>query len=440
MKREIQDKQLPSLENIIRIPELLAPAGTPEKLMTAVHYGADAVYLGGEQFSLRAKAGNFSMDEIGQGVVHSHTHGVKVYATVNIFANNEDLTAFSAYLMDLEAAGVDGLIVADPGILDLASRTVPGMPIHLSTQANVTNVASAQFWARQGVTRINLARELSLQEISEIKRRVNVEVEVFVHGALCISYSGRCMLSHYLTGRDANRGNCAHPCRFSYALVEEKRPGEYFPVEEDERGTYIFNAKDLCLLEMLPQLIAAGVDAIKIEGRMKSIFYVGAAVRVYRAALDYLRYLPAEDWKTPEAIRIPQELVDEVTRTGTRGRSKNFIEKSPGADDMMYESSRLDQKYEPVAVIRSVEDGIVLVEIRNTLHSGETIEYMARGMQIQALRVVRLLNKDGLLVDTAHPGDRQNWLHLMSDPPLENAEPHGILRRKKILPKNESSR
>ncbi len=230
------------------LPELLAPAGTYEKLVTAVHYGADAVYLGGKQFGLREKAGNFTEALMREGVNYAHEHGVKVYVTVNIIAHNRDLDGLEEYLQSLKDMGADGLIIADPGILGVARRVVPDLPIHLSTQANVTNHLAASFWLSQGVARLNLARELSLPEISQIRAQTSGELEVFVHGALCISYSGRCMLSNYMTGRDANHGHCAHPCRFSYALVEEKRPGEYFPVEEDERGTYIFNSKDLCLL------------------------------------------------------------------------------------------------------------------------------------------------------------------------------------------------
>ncbi|MCW5201296.1 U32 family peptidase, partial [Desulfobulbus sp. F4] len=265
-----------------KMPELLAPAGSREKLITAIHYGADAVYLGGANWSLRAKAGNFDRAGMREAVSYAHQHGVKVYVTVNIFAHNRDLNGLSDYLLFLREAGADALIVADPGILLLCREVVPDMPLHLSTQANVTNKASVRFWQAQGVRRINLARELGLEEIRTIRQASpDIGLEIFVHGSLCISYSGRCLLSNYLTGRNANQGDCAHPCRYAYRLVEEKRPGQYFPVEEDERGTYIFNSRDLCLLFRLPELAAAGVDSVKIEGRMKSVGYVGAAVRVY---------------------------------------------------------------------------------------------------------------------------------------------------------------
>ena len=409
------------------MPELLAPAGTYEKLVTAVHYGADAVYLGGKHYSLREKAGNFTEEAIQQGVKYAHSHRVKVYATVNIIAHNRDLEGLEEYLVSLKKAGVDGLIISDPGILDYARRTVPELPIHLSTQANVTNHAAAAFWQGQGVVRLNLARELSLNEIRTIRENITAELEVFVHGALCISYSGRCMLSNYMTGRDANKGHCAHPCRFSYRLVEEKRPGEFFPVEEDERGTYIFNAKDLCLLEMLPQLVAAGVDSLKIEGRMKSIFYVGGVVRVYRAALDYLQQLPRDAWDKPEEIRLPDQYMQEVMRTGTRGTTENFIKERPGSSEMIYLSSRAVQTYEPVAVI--LEPGSkLLVEMRNQAAVGEQVEYMEKGIGCVPLTVVGMVDEAGNSIAKANPGNR---IHMFTEPPLMQGEANGILRRRK---------
>ncbi|MFH0782783.1 MAG: U32 family peptidase [Pseudomonadota bacterium] len=409
------------------LPELLAPAGTYEKLVTAVHYGADAVYLGGKQFSLREKAGNFSEESMRNGVDYAHKHGTKVYVTVNIFAHNQDLTGLNEYLQGLDDIGVDGLIISDPGILAIARKRVPGLPIHLSTQANVTNHAAASFWFDQGVVRLNLARELSLAEIRLIRAQTAGELEVFVHGALCISYSGRCMLSNYMTGRDANRGHCAHPCRFSYALVEEKRPGEYFPVEEDERGTYIFNSKDLCLLEMLPQLVAAGVDSLKIEGRMKSIFYVGGVVRVYRAALDYLQGLPVAVWEDPAAIRLPDRFMDEICRLGTRGVTENFIKERPGSSEMLYLSSRATQSYEPVAVI--LQPGRVpLVELRNQVQVGEQMEYMNTGIEVQSLTVTAMHDEEGNSLTKGNPGNR---IFISTEPELLPCEINAILRREK---------
>ena len=409
------------------MPELLAPAGNYEKLKTAVHYGADAVYFGGKRFSLRAKAGNFDEQMMRQGVQFAHEHGVKVYVTVNIIAHNQDLVGLDSYLQTLKDMDVDGIIISDPGILSYARKYVPTLAVHLSTQANVTNHASASFWLGQGVGRLNLARELSLQEIQQIRATVAGELEIFVHGALCISYSGRCMLSNYMTDRDANQGSCSHPCRFSYTLLEEKRPGEYFPVEEDERGTYIFNSKDLCLLEMLPQLMAAGVDSLKIEGRMKSIFYVGGVVRVYRAALDYLAGLPVESWEDPAAIRMPEHFMQEILKTGTRGTTDNFINERPGSSEMIYTSSRAVQSYEPVAVIRQPGEA-PLVEIRNQVAIGEHIEYMQQGLGLIPVKIIAMQDEAGNSIATANPG---NMVVISTNPHLSKGVVHGILRREK---------
>jgi len=267
----------------MNLPELLVPAGNLEKLKIAVHCGADAVYLSGKRYGLRSYAGNFTLPEIEEGLSIAHSHKVKLYITVNIVARNHDLTDLPDYLASLSRMGVDGLIVSDPGIIACTRTYVPHLPLHLSTQLSTSNWSSALFWQDQGVARINLARELSLKEVALIKSRVSCEIEVFIHGALCIAYSGRCLLSTYLAHRDSNRGECAHPCRWRYALMEEKRPHVYFPIAEDEQGSYIFNSKDLCLIEYLPEVIATGVDALKIEGRMKGIHYVAGVPR-YTAA------------------------------------------------------------------------------------------------------------------------------------------------------------
>ncbi len=418
----------------IKIPELLAPAGNYEKLITAIHYGADAVYLAGREFGLRAKAGNFSDEGIAEGVKYAHKKGVQVFVTVNIFAHNRDFAALPAYLKHLQKCGVDAVIVADPGVLRCLQQETPTLPVHLSTQANVTNGESAQFWLSQGAGRLNLAREISLSEIAEIRSATQGlgELEVFVHGALCISYSGRCLLSNYFTGRDANRGACAHPCRFRYALVEEKREGEYFPIDEDERGTYIFNSKDLCLLEKLPLLVAAGVDSLKIEGRMKSIFYVGGVVRVYRAALDYLAGLSASAWQRPEDIVLPEYLFDEIARLGTRGMTENFFSQKPASSEMIYHSSRLEQSWEPVAVVReasSMESGRILVDVRNTVFAGEELEYMGKDFseKRQFFRLSALFSEGGEKVDKGNPGNR---LFFEFDS-LFQCGRHGIFRRRK---------
>ncbi|MBR4695129.1 MAG: U32 family peptidase, partial [Selenomonadaceae bacterium] len=267
-------------------PELLAPAGNMEKLKMALLYGADAVYLGGKSFGLRALGGNFSREEMEEGISFAHGMGKKAYVTVNIFPHNSDLEGLPDYLHFLSEAGADALLIADLGAFLMAREMVPELPIHVSTQANATNWAAVDGWRKLGASRVVLARELSLQEIREIREKCPVELELFVHGAMCISYSGRCLMSNYFTGRDANRGNCAQACRWSYRLVEEKRPGQYIPVAEDERGTYIFNSKDLCLLPHLKEVLLSGVDSLKIEGRMKSVHYVASVVKAYREAID----------------------------------------------------------------------------------------------------------------------------------------------------------
>ena len=268
--------------------ELLAPAGDLDKLKTALIYGADAVYFGGEMFSLRSGAGNLTIEEIKEGVDFAHNMGKQAYLTTNIFAHNEDVKPFLEYLEKIKDIPIDAFIISDPGVLAMVKSVIPDAELHLSTQANMTNYMTAKFWEAQGVERLVLARELSLKEIEEISEEIGdrMELEAFVHGAMCISYSGRCLLSNFMIERDANRGECAHPCRWKYQLVEEKRPGEYYPVEEDERGTYIMNSKDLCMLEHIPEIIQSGIISLKIEGRMKSKFYVATVVRAYRKAID----------------------------------------------------------------------------------------------------------------------------------------------------------
>ena len=421
------DKKESNKADVPVIPELLAPAGNFEKMVTAIHYGADAVYMGGKQFSLRAKAGNFSDEKMEEAVLYAHANGVKVYITINILAHNRDFDGLDNYLVQLQKAGVDGLIIADPGILRRARICVPEIPVHLSTQANVTNAESAQFWFEQGVSRLNLARELSLEEIQEVRKETQGELEIFVHGAICISYSGRCMLSNYMTGRDANKGACAHPCRYSYKLVEEKRPDEYFPVEEDDRGTYIFNSKDLCLLEGLPELVASGANSLKIEGRMKSIFYVGGVTRIYRAALDYLKALPPEAWGNPQDIVLPSILSEEIAKTGTRGTTENFFREAPKSSEMLYNAPRVQMAVEPVAVIRKEGDA-PLVEARNVLETGNKVEYMLPGIECIPLIVERMETEKGETITRANPGNR---FYLHTEPRLSQGRLNGILRRVK---------
>jgi U32 family peptidase len=406
-----------------RMPELLAPAGSFDKLITAIHYGADAVYLGGKTFSLRARSANFEGEELRQAIAYAHDHGVKAYVTVNIFAHTRDLDQLEPFLLLLRDAGADGCIVSDPGILAIARELVPDLSLHLSTQANVTNTASARFWADQGLSRLNLARELGLSEIRAIRAATDAELEVFVHGALCISYSGRCMLSNYFTGRNANQGDCAHPCRYGYALVEEKRPGQYFPVEEDERGTYIFNSRDLCLLGRLPELIDAGVDAIKIEGRMKSVGYVGAVVRLYRLALDWIEE-QLFSGQSAVSLVLPEVFRKELSKIGTRGQTENFFSATPSSADMLYDRMRHEQSFVPVGIIRDVAP--LLIETRHVIALGDQVEYLGRAIEPDTVTVSAMHLEDGTPVQRANPGNR---VLLQTDPPLVFLETHALLRK-----------
>ena len=405
------------------MPELLAPAGNFDKLVTAIHYGADAVYLGGPEYSLRARAGNFNQADLHKAVDYAHKRGVKVYITVNIFAHNQDLDGLANYLRLLHESMVDGLIVADPGIFHIARQTVPYLPLHMSTQANVTNWASAQFWQTQGAVRLNLARELGLKEIKQIRQHTPLDLEVFVHGALCISYSGRCMLSNYLTGRDANHGDCAHPCRYSYKLIEEKRPGQSFPVEEDRRGTYIFNSRDLCLLERLPELIASGIDSIKIEGRMKSIGYVGSVVRVYRAALDWIK-MQVFSGAECEKLVLPQSFPKEIKKIGTRGQTENFFDAHPSPESMLYDTIRSNQRYAPVGIVRAIEP--LLIDVRNPIEPGDTLEYLGPDIEPLHCTVLSIKTEEKQLLAKANPGTR---ILLQTAPRLADVTVHSLFRK-----------
>lgn len=418
---------MPSNNIAHRLPELLAPAGSLDKLKIAIHYGADAVYMGGAAYSLRAHA-VLEVEEIAEAVNYAHERGVRVFVTINIMAHNRDLHGLRDYLFRLRDLRVDGLIISDPGIFALARKWVPEINIHISTQANITNSASAGFWQEQGASRVNLARELTLAEIKEIREDTNLKLEVFVHGALCISYSGRCSLSLYMTGRDANHGNCAHPCRYRYILEEEKRPGQYFPVEEDGHGTYIFNSRDLCLLSRLPELMAAGVDSIKIEGRMKSVYYVGAVVRLYRAALDYIAAQP--ETADPATITLPAVLNEELAKIGSRGYTENFFDGPPKQPDMLYSGIKYAQTHAPVGLVRQVE-GRILIEARNQIMPGDWIEYLEPGFKQRQARIVRINNEKGEL-EKANPG---NMVELQTEPPIVDWQVNGLLRRKQ--PENE---
>jgi putative protease len=355
----------------LNFPELLAPAGDMERLKIALAYGADAVYLGGKNFGLRAFSENFSRDEMSEACRYAHDRRRKVYVTVNMFPHNADMEALPDYLKQLGEVGCDAILVADPGVFRAAKNLIPEMPVHISTQANTTNWQSALFWQEQGARRIVLARELSLHEIREIREKVSLELECFVHGAMCVSYSGRCLMSAYMTGREANRGECAQPCRWRYALMEEKRPGEYFPVEEDERGTYILNSRDLCLLEHLPALALAGVQSFKIEGRMKSVHYLATVVRVYREALDLLGTNLTE-------INNSGLWTRELEKVASRGYTTGFFDGVPDGDIQEYDTVRILPEWEYAGLVRewNASARTALVEQRNHMRCGDEIEIL----------------------------------------------------------------
>ncbi|WP_027623324.1 peptidase U32 family protein [Clostridium lundense] len=352
-------------------PEVLAPAGSLEKLKTAIIFGADAVYLGGSKLNLRAFADNFSDEELKEGIEFAHDRGRKVYITLNVFPHNEDLKGLEEYLIKLYSLNVDAIIVSDPGIIMTAREVVPNLEIHLSTQANNVNWKSAIFWYNAGVKRIVLAREMSLEEIKEIREKLpqDCDIEAFVHGSMCMSYSGRCLLSNYMTGRDSNRGQCAQPCRYKYFLVEEKRPNQYFPVNEDEKGTYIFNSKDLCMIEHIPELVNAGINSFKIEGRMKSAYYVAAVVKSYREAVDSY-------FDNPEKYVFKKQWMNNLLRTSHRAYYTGFY--FGDKDSQIYENSSYIRDFDIVGVVKGYnkESKEAIIEQRNKIFEGDTVEVL----------------------------------------------------------------
>ncbi|NLM48167.1 MAG: U32 family peptidase [Epulopiscium sp.] len=385
-----------------RKPELLAPAGSLEVLKTAIDYGADAVYIGGYEYGLRAKAKNFTMEEMAEGITYAHKHQVKVYVTANIIAHNQDLIGLDKYFKELAAMGADAVIVADPGVLMVLKETVPDMPVHLSTQANNTNYKGVLFWYKQGVERVVLARELSLKEISEIRSKLPLDLtlEAFVHGAMCISYSGRCLLSNYMTGRDANKGDCAQACRWRYYLVEETRPGEYMPVYENERGTFIYNSKDLCMIDAIPQLIQAGIDSFKIEGRMKTAFYVGSVVKAYREAID--------DYFEDENLYHSKinYYLEEVTKFSHRDYTKGFYFEKPSGSEQIYSHSSYIRGYSFAGRVMDYdpESQVATIEQRTKFSVGEEIEFMPFSSPSFAQRISQLWDQEGNEIHSApHP-------------------------------------
>lgn len=406
----------------MRKPELLIPAGSLEVLKTAVLYGADAVYLGGEAFGLRAKAKNFSMEEIREGIAFAHERGVRVYITANILAHNEDLEGVETYFHELKAFPPDALIISDPGVFALARRILPEMDIHISTQANNTNYGTYQFWWNLGAKRVVSARELTLEEIREIRRHIpeEMEIESFIHGAMCISYSGRCLLSNYFVGRDANQGSCTHPCRWKYAVMEESRPGEYMPVEENARGTFIFSSRDLCMIEHIPELIESGIDSFKIEGRMKTALYVAAVARTYRKAID--------DYLESEALyqkNLPW-YKEEIGKCTCREFSTGFYFGKPSENGQIYQSSTYIKNYTYLGTVEAVdEQGRCRIEQKNKFTVGETIEVMKPDGRNLEVKVKGIWDEEGKSQESAPHARQILWVELEAEP-----EPYDLLRRK----------
>ena len=403
--------------------ELLAPAGDLEKLKIAVIYGADAVYFGGESFSLRAGAGNLSIDEMKEGIEFAHERNVRCYMALNIFPHNEDIEPLTEYLESIKEIGIDAFIVSDPGVITLLKEIIPDAELHLSTQANMTNYKTANFWYAMGVTRIVLARELSFEEIKEVRKNTppQMEYEAFVHGAMCISYSGRCLLSNFMIERDANRGLCAHPCRWKYALVEEQRPGQYYPIEEDDRGTYILNSRDLCMIEHIPELIESGLASLKIEGRMKSIFYVATVISAYRKAIDAY-------YADPEHYEYDPKWLDEIKKVSHREFTTGFYFDRPTNKDQNYRTSAYTRDFLFTGLVRSYdpETGYAIVEQRNKMSIGDEIEIFGPGTDFFAQTLTEMYDEEGNPVDSApHP---QQILRIKVEQPV--AENFMFRRRK----------
>ncbi|MBO4799942.1 MAG: U32 family peptidase [Lachnospiraceae bacterium] len=404
----------------MRKPEILVPAGSLEVLKTAVIFGADAVYIGGEAFGLRAQAKNFSMEEMAEGISFAHERGVKVYVTANILAHNYDLEGVRDYFKELKNLKPDGLIIADPAVFSIAKEVCPEIDRHISTQANNTNYGTYRFWYDLGAKRVVSARELSIEEIKEIRRNIpdDMEIETFVHGAMCISYSGRCLLSNYFTGRDANRGACTHPCRWKYAVVEETRPGEYMPVYENERGTFIFNSKDLCMIEHIPELIEAGIDSFKIEGRMKTALYVATVARTYRKAVDDYLESPEKYKENMEWYRT------QIASCTYRQFTTGFFFGKPSEDDQIYDNNTYIKGYTYLGQVQEADGNRIKIEQKNKFSLGETIEIMKPDGANVFARVESTVNEEGESQESA-PHPKQILYVTLS----QSADVYDILRR-----------
>jgi U32 family peptidase len=381
-------------------PELLAPAGNVEKLEIAIHYGADAVYLAGKDFSLRNYSGNFTDEQLSRAVALAHDANVKVYVACNIYSRNDEHAGISNFLETIGNIGADAVIVSDPGIILLAQKIIPHVDIHLSTQANTTNCNSAIFWQSLGVQRVNLARELSLEEVAYISRHTDIETEIFIHGAMCISYSGRCLLSTFLTGRDSNRGLCSHPCRWRYALMEELRPNQFYPVTEDARGTYLFNARDLCMIDHLPELIQCGATSLKIEGRMKGIHYLAAVVKTYRDAID--TYMA-----DPKGYSMNPRWRQALSQVYHRDYSTGFFFGQPDAIAPNYQDVHQGQIHRFIGkILESMDNHCHLVEIRNKVCRTDQVEILSPGIPVMRSPVLDLSLPDGSAIEQAQPNTR----------------------------------
>ena len=406
----------------MRNTELLIPASSLEVLKAAVLYGADAVYIGGEMYGLRAKAKNFSPEDMAEGIAYAHEHGVKVYVTANIVAHNGDLAGIRKYFEELAEMGPDALIISDPGVFVIAKEMCPQIDIHISTQANSTNYGTYNFWYAQGASRVVAARELSLKELREIRQHIpeDMEIEAFVHGAMCISHSGRCLLSNYFTGRDANRGACTHPCRWKYYVSEETRPGEYLPVEETDRGTYIFNSKDLCMIEHIPDLLEAGIDSLKIEGRMKTALYVAAVTRTYRRAIDDYK-------KSPECYEANLDYYrSEIAKCTYRQFTTGFYYGRTDENSQIYDANTYIKEYTYIGIIQKTDDrGWCQIFQRNKFSVGEEIEVMNPDGSNLILPVLAMEDGEGNAVESAPHPKQEIWIDLG-----QVLEPGWLLRRK----------
>ncbi|WP_295238544.1 U32 family peptidase [Veillonella sp.] len=400
--------------------EVLSPAGNMDKLKMAIRYGADAVYCAGQSFGLRASSSNFNNEQLKEAVEFVHSHGKKIYVTCNIIPHNEDLVGLEEYLKFLESIGVDAIIVADLGIFLLAKRVAPKLERHVSTQANTTNYLTTEFWKEQGASRVVVAREVSIADIKTMKEAADIEIEAFVHGAMCISYSGRCLLSNYFTTRDANRGQCTQACRWKYSLVEENRPGEYYPIEEDQHGTYIFNSKDLCLLKYIPDLVEAGVDSLKIEGRMKSVHYAATVTKVYREAVD--TYLA-----DPEHYEVKPEWIEELEKISHRPYTEGFSVAKPDETAQNYGASSNTQTHDFIGLVEgyNAAEGYAYLEQRNNFKVGDEVEFCQPHGELVHHIITKMTNEEGQEITVAPHAQMKVRLYI--DTPLEE---YAMMRRK----------